>query len=80
MRGKAEAVARSLLRELGKDPKDISPDEALVVLDDFERTNPNHDASVWYRTATDNQIRLFKREWQGRQRYYAERDRLASAR
>jgi len=41
-----------------------NPDDALAVLDDLLRQDPGLEATIWYANASDNQIRLFRREWQ----------------
>ena len=77
-------TARSILRDAGESPEDVTAERALVVLDDFVRQYPNRIASIWYMSATDNQIRLFVREWD-RWGYNAKvekiaRERMATAR
>ncbi len=57
-------AARSQARLMGIDPASITGRAALAVLDDVARVDPALVASVWYLTASDNQARLFCREWQ----------------
>lgn len=40
----------------------ISPEDALLVLDDLNRTEPELLASQWYAKASETQIKKFKRE------------------
>lgn len=67
----ALGAARSYLRRMGIDPATIEPDKALAALDDLYRIDQEVLASIWYGSASDNQIKLFKREfskWKERQR------------
>jgi len=59
----AAGAARSQLRRWGIDPKTVDAASALRVLDDIYRVDPELIASLWYGEASDNQIRLFKKEW-----------------
>jgi len=64
MREIAIGAARSILREHGvSEPRFCSPEAALDHLDDFAREHPERTAAIWYLGASDNQIKLFKREW-----------------
>jgi hypothetical protein len=54
---------RSDLRGHNICPLQVSAENALDVLDDLGRSIPGLIASQWYAKATENQIRLFKREW-----------------
>ena len=86
MRQVALGAARSEMRRLGMEPIDKDADAALQVLDDLDRMEPDLVASIWYSGASNNQIRLFKREWaiQNRKRSFpqlaaleVERDSIA---
>jgi hypothetical protein len=64
----AIGAARSEIRRRGDSVKGVSADDALKILDDLSRTDPKLEAVYWYEMATDelasdNQIKLFKREW-----------------
>src|SRR2546422_10942781 len=60
----ALGAARSQLRRLGT-PLDhsVAFQSVLEVLDDLHRSEPDLIASQWYANASDNQIKLFRREW-----------------
>ena len=62
-RATARAAVRSQLRKSGIDPKMVDANTALKLLDDLERINPELIASLWYSMASDNQIKLFRSEW-----------------
>lgn len=75
MRQTALGAVRSQIRRQGGDPKSYTGDEALDVLDgmftEHERGSRELDLihAHWYARATaensrDNQLRLFKREWE----------------
>jgi hypothetical protein len=64
MRQIAIGATRSQLRRLNIDPRKASSDDALEALDDIYRVEPELIASLWYGNASDNQIRLFRREWE----------------
>lgn len=63
MRETAIGAARSQARRNGCRPENLSAKEALGVLDDIYRVDPQVVASIWYGNASDNQIKLFCREW-----------------
>jgi hypothetical protein len=56
-------ATRSQARRIGVDPAAIDGRGALVVLDDLARVEPDLVASEWYAAASDNQVKLFVREW-----------------
>ena len=56
------AVRNELLRTARIDAE-TSADEALDVLDDLARTEPELVASQWYLHASNSQLILFAREW-----------------
>jgi len=60
----ALGAARSQLRRLGT-PLDhsVAFHSVLKVLDDLHRSEPDLIASQWYANASDNQIKLLRREW-----------------
>lgn len=64
MREVAIRTARSEARRQGY--HSISAKSALFILDDISREEPDLIASKWYINASDNQIKLFNREWQPR--------------
>ena len=53
-------AARSQLRSLGAA---MTVDNAERVLDDMARTQPQLVAAMWWTQASDNQIKLFRKEW-----------------
>lgn len=63
----ALSAARSQLERSGFSKHDIertlSCDAALAALDDLLRLSPDTIAAQWYSIASDNQIKLFRREW-----------------
>ena len=59
----AIGATRSQMRTMGINPKSENSQEALTVLDDNARSEPNLIASEWYIEASDNQIRLYKKDW-----------------
>jgi len=59
----ARSATRSQLRRNGTDPETVTVAVALIVLDELARRDSSLVASIWYENASDNQIRLFKREW-----------------
>ena len=59
----ALGVVRSIARENHYDMLMMTGDVAHAILDDFARTHPQMWASEWYYTATDNELRLFYRDW-----------------
>ena len=59
----AIGAIRSELRRQNQDPKSVNANDALLMLDDLLRSEPNLVASQWYDDASANQIVLFKREW-----------------
>jgi hypothetical protein len=63
MRDIALGAIRSQARQMNIEPETMDADEALTVLDDIYRVDPDIIASVWYGEASDNQIKMFKREW-----------------
>ena len=63
-RAVALGAARSQLRRMGVTlEKSVPFDDVLRVLDDLNRTEPELVASQWYAKASDNQIKLLRREW-----------------
>lgn len=63
LRKNALGAARFELKRIGVSPETTPASEALKVLDDLNRTEPLLLASMWYRKAGENQIKLFKKEW-----------------
>ncbi len=59
----AIGATRSQMRSMGIDPKTETAADALTVLDDIARTEPNLVASEWYINASENQFKLFTKEW-----------------
>ncbi len=62
-RQEAIKIARRQARQMNIDPDSITASDALAILDDVARVEPDLIASRWYLAATDNQVRLFRREW-----------------
>lgn len=44
-------------------PEEISDEDALRVLDEIARREPQLIASQWYKTAPDSHLDIFCREW-----------------
>jgi hypothetical protein len=63
LRKNAIGAARFTARQMGLSPETMFASEALKMLDDLNRTQPLLLASMWYRKAGENQIKLFKKEW-----------------
>lgn len=60
----ALGAAKSQLRCMGVTiDRSVPFDDVLRVLDDMHRAEPDLIASQWYATASDNQIKLLRREW-----------------
>ena len=60
----ALGAARSQLRRIGVSLESPVPfDDALRVLDDLHRSEPELIASQWYTQASEYQITLFRRDW-----------------
>jgi len=59
----AIGAVRSEMRRYGEDPKAQTAERALIVLDDIARQHQGI-AAQWYMSASSNQIRLFKKEWE----------------
>lgn len=62
MRKVAAQAARSELRKRELEP---TLGSAEHILDDLARSEPDLIASMWWKGASDNQIKLFRREWRG---------------
>jgi hypothetical protein len=56
-------ATRSQARKQGIEPLEMTADQALAVLDDIARSEPDLVASHWYHSASDAQITLFKSDW-----------------
>jgi hypothetical protein len=59
----AIGAVRSELRRHKENPVIVSALDAEKVLDDIARQDSQLIASIWYREASDAQIKLFRREW-----------------
>jgi hypothetical protein len=59
----ALGASRSKMRATGIDPKLATAQDALRILDDSYRIDPDTIAAQWYWNASGNQIKLFEREW-----------------
>jgi len=60
----ALGAVRHQLRRMGVPIDQSVPfDDVLRVLDDLNRAEPEVGASQWYGHASDNQIKLLRREW-----------------
>ncbi len=68
-RKKAEAreialrAVRGQAQRHGIDPTHLSVDDAMTILDDMSRRDPELIAAQWYVAMSDRQYRLFRREW-----------------
>lgn len=59
----ALSATRGVARQKKFNPEKLSADDMLLLLDDWSRTDRGESpACNWYRQASDNQIRLYKRE------------------
>lgn len=58
---RAIAAARGQLRHSGVNPSTCSAGEAEAVLDDLGRIGI--EAGIWFRNASDNQVKMFRKEW-----------------
>ena len=63
MREIAHGAARAQMRKMGIEPSERTAQEALAALDDLWRENWYLVAAIWYAEASDNQEKLFRREW-----------------
>ncbi len=60
----ALGAVRSQLRRMEVTiDRSVPFDDVLRVLDDLHRAEPDLVASQWYANASENQIRLLRREW-----------------
>jgi hypothetical protein len=59
----AAGAARSYLRSMAIDPKTTDQSQALAALDDLARKDKDTIAATFYLKASDNQIKLFCKEW-----------------
>ncbi len=76
MRRIASGATRSYLRSMNFTIVEMTADVALGALDDLARSEPNLIAGQWWNEASDNQVRLFKKEWRG---WYAKEKQTALA-
>jgi len=74
-RATAIGATRAQLRRMGIDPNTVDADGAWAALTDMQYINPDLIAVIWMREAyrryeagSDNQMRLFNREWRAAQR------------
>lgn len=72
----AIGATRSEMRRQGRSPHQHDADEAVLVLDDLSRSEPDLLASIWYSRASDEQIKRFKAAWGRWQRAYIEQVQL----
>ena len=61
-------AARSQLRSMGFTTDEMTSQSAQEALDDLSRSEPELVASEWYAEASNNQVKLFNREWKAWQR------------
>ena len=59
-RDMALATARSIIRERHLE---MTLENAERVLDEYARTNPEYLTGLWWLNTSDNQWKLFRREW-----------------
>lgn len=76
-RGYALSAARASLRDLGRNPVTETAQNALAVLDDMARQTPDLEFAKWYKDASENQLKLFGRDWR---RWQREHERMHSGR
>lgn len=62
----AAGAARSYLRQQGIDPKTVGHETAEAALDDLCRIDGNTVAAMFWFLASENQIKIFRKEWNGR--------------
>jgi len=55
------SAVRGQMRHLGLIPEHQSFYNVLCILDDFIRIG--HESGLWYEDASNNQIKLLKRDW-----------------
>ena len=72
----AISTARSYLREQGIDPLTCESEDALIALDDLSRIESDKVGCQWYLSASDNQIKLFRREWRAWRKSWATTNRI----
>ena len=72
----AIGATRSEMRRHGRSPHQHDADEAVLVLDDLSRAEPNLLASIWYLNASDEQVKRFKTAWRKWQQVYIEQTQL----
>jgi hypothetical protein len=58
-----ETAIRAARAQLRSNGQPITLDNAERTLDDMARTRPQLVAAQWWQTASDNQVKLFRREW-----------------
>lgn len=46
-----------------RDPSKVSAQDALLILDDIARRDPDLIAAMWYLAASETQLRAFVRDW-----------------
>jgi len=70
MRQVAAGAARSLLRQIGPLTGNESAEDAWLVLDELSRKpeNENLVAVQWFKYSSENQYKLFNKEWERWQR------------
>jgi hypothetical protein len=59
----ALSIARYQLRQLHVNLLEASAQDAHDVLDDYARRYPELVVSQWYRTASENELSSFYRDW-----------------
>lgn len=70
MREIALGSARSICRARGVDIKLVGQIDALRILDDLARSEPDKIASIWYMNASGYQIDAFQKEWNAWKKKY----------
>jgi hypothetical protein len=64
----AIGATRSYLRSMGYTTDEMTAQDALAAIDDIARSEPGTIAGEWFINASDNQIKLYKREWRAWQK------------
>ncbi len=59
----ALGATRSEARRKNLDPTTLKAEDAIKVLDDLSRKEPDLLACQWYTAASERQMKTFKREW-----------------
>jgi len=59
----AVGATRSEARRNNFDPAKLTAEDAIKVLDDLSQKEPDLIACQWYTSASERQMKMFKRDW-----------------